>query len=376
MLILAGVSISLVLGPNGLITKAQEAALKTEEAQEKEEIEQSILLAKMNEYLDSSDSNHIGTPLYDKNLANGDIWNIIVDSNQKVYGTGWNFIGKGTNIADYGEATKSWLINYDSGEIVELEEGTYTNLSYASSLAVTEGLVFNVDPMNMSDSSSWGEGVTLYGFEDNEEDSWTGNSLKFDGVNDYITIDGNLDVEDEITIEFYGKINNYYETEYQYSPLLSAYSNTKVADVEGLCMRIWARGKNISTNFGYVSCGNSNIWEGSGGPHNIIVNCDIKLNNDFMYTTTYNHSTCMYSVYMNGNLIKQEKLDENYWNNFKENEIPNIEYFQIGKARWNSITGYFNGDMYSARIYNKCLNSDEVLENYNKTVAYHNLNSN
>ena len=36
LLILAGVSINLVLGPNGLIAKAQEAALKTEEAQEKE----------------------------------------------------------------------------------------------------------------------------------------------------------------------------------------------------------------------------------------------------------------------------------------------------------------------------------------------------
>ena len=39
LLILAGVSINLVLGPNGLITKAQEAALKTEEAALEEKIE-------------------------------------------------------------------------------------------------------------------------------------------------------------------------------------------------------------------------------------------------------------------------------------------------------------------------------------------------
>ncbi len=37
LLILAGVSINLVLGPNGLISKAQEAALKTEEAEKNEE---------------------------------------------------------------------------------------------------------------------------------------------------------------------------------------------------------------------------------------------------------------------------------------------------------------------------------------------------
>ncbi len=47
MLILAGVSINLVLGPNGLITKAQEAALKTDESQEKEGIEMAISSSKM-----------------------------------------------------------------------------------------------------------------------------------------------------------------------------------------------------------------------------------------------------------------------------------------------------------------------------------------
>ena len=39
LLILAGVSINLVLGPNGLIIKAQEAALKTEKAALEEKIE-------------------------------------------------------------------------------------------------------------------------------------------------------------------------------------------------------------------------------------------------------------------------------------------------------------------------------------------------
>ncbi len=47
LLILAGVSINLVLGPNGLISKAQEASLKTDEAQEKEGIEMAISSSKM-----------------------------------------------------------------------------------------------------------------------------------------------------------------------------------------------------------------------------------------------------------------------------------------------------------------------------------------
>ena len=52
LLILAGVSINLVLGPNGLITKAQEAALKTDKAALDEKIQMAIVAAQMenNEY--------------------------------------------------------------------------------------------------------------------------------------------------------------------------------------------------------------------------------------------------------------------------------------------------------------------------------------
>ena len=39
LLILAGVSINLVLGPNGLISRAQDAAMKTEEAAKEEQTE-------------------------------------------------------------------------------------------------------------------------------------------------------------------------------------------------------------------------------------------------------------------------------------------------------------------------------------------------
>ena len=104
----------------------------------------------------------------------------------------------------------------------------------------------------MQDENSWGENIKLYGFDDEDETGgYKDNTLIFDGKNDYITIDGNLNVK---------------------------------------------------------------------------------------------------------------------------NEIPNIKYFQIGKTRWNSITGFFNGKMYAVRIYNKCLNEKDIKENYNKTIACHNLN--
>lgn len=44
------------------------------------------------------------------------------------------------------ESKYSWLINYENGEKIRLEEGEYTRLDYSSSMAVTDGLIFNIDP--------------------------------------------------------------------------------------------------------------------------------------------------------------------------------------------------------------------------------------
>ena len=108
-------------------------------------------------------------------------------------------------------------------------------ISYANGLAVTDGLIFNADAINMEDSSSWGEGVKVYGFDDeNESGGYRDNALYFDGKNDYITIDGNLNVDKEITLEFYGNIEKYGQ-KYSFVPLFSAY-NGKNSGTAGLCM--------------------------------------------------------------------------------------------------------------------------------------------
>lgn len=374
LIILAGVSISMLVGDNGIIRQAERAKELSKASSEQEAMELVITLAQMESQLNASNSYYIGIPLYDKNFENGNSWNMIVLNNsQEVYGTGWNFVKQGTMVEGYGEIEQDWLMNFNNGQIIPLESGSYSYLSYESSLAITEGLVFNADPMNMTDASSWGDNVTLYGFEDNTSTSWNQNRISFDGVNDYIKINGNLSVEDEITLEFYGKFNDY-SGNYEYIPLFSAYSNSKASNVEGQGMRLWSMRKAFLSNFGYKSCGNGEVWENDRAPHNLKVENVVNLNEDVMFTVTYRHTDTTYSVYKNGKLLKQAKLDENYWKNFKESEIPNVEYFQIGKVRWNEITGYLNGDMYSARIYKKCLTAEEVLQNYQKTVAYHQLN--
>lgn len=365
----------MLTGQNGILTQAQNAKTETKTKSEEEAIRMSMTSNNMQNYIDnSSNTNMIGKKLYDKVLSNGNKWNIIVVNN-KTYGTGWNFIEKNTDITDYGTTKNAWLVNYQTGELIKLEDNQYTNLSYESGLATTDGLIFNMDVLNMSDSNSWGNGVHLYGFDDeNEQGGYKGNYFEFDGVNDYITVDGNLNIKDEITLEFYGSINGYFDTYYSYVPLFSAY-NARNGSTNGECMRMWLCNKNyICTNFGYNSCANESIWENSNAQHNLVIRQKIiELNADTMFTVTYNNSNQKYSVYMNGTLLKDAILDQSYWDNFKNNEVPKIEHFNIGTSTWNDITGFFNGKVYSIRIYNKALDANQVQENYNKAVAYHNI---
>lgn len=372
IMILAGVSISSLTGENGIITRAAQAKKITEAKSEEEALKMIITLSNVEK--NTNNQYNVGTKLYDKSIINGNKWNIIViNDTQKQYGTGWNYVEEGTYLNEYGKAKNSWLINYETGEIYKLEKNNYTKLSYESGLAVTDGLVFNVDATNIQDSDSWGEGVNLYGFENNSESMYKGNALKFDGVDDYISIDGNLNVNDEITLEFYGRINNYSTDKWRYVAFMDAY-NAKATATNGGCMRLYMLyGDKICANFGYTSCGNSDIWESELSPQNLTTMTEVDLNTDNMFTITYNHKNLTYSVYRNGKLLKKTILANEYWENFIENEIPSIKYFRIGTTTWNGITGFYNGLVYSARIYNKALSDEEVLENYNKTVSYHNL---
>lgn len=129
LLVLSGTTIATISGKNGILTKAKLAKEMSEISNEKEAIGLCITIANMNNSLDSSNKYYIGTELYDKTLANGNKWNIIVENeSQTIYGTGWNFIIKGTEIENYGQTQYNWLVNYYNGEIRKLENNSYTHI--------------------------------------------------------------------------------------------------------------------------------------------------------------------------------------------------------------------------------------------------------
>ena len=76
LIILAGVSISMIVGDNGIITQAQKAVEDTKQAQEKESIQLAILENEL-----SGTELQIGTTLYSKTQGNGTRWHILTNKN-------------------------------------------------------------------------------------------------------------------------------------------------------------------------------------------------------------------------------------------------------------------------------------------------------
>ena len=224
LLILAGVSLSALIGENGILNQAVNSAEKTKMALEQEAIEQIIVSESADkiQYPEEKSKYHIGIDLIDKSLENGNSWNIIVvNESQKSYGTGWTYIEKGTNLMDYGEAKYSWLVNYNTGEKIRLEEDDYMEFDYSSSMAITDGLIFNIDPTILEGVSTeelqnnpeiLGENVELKNFNWTEDSGLTSTSFNFDGVDDHINIlyddqeKLNTLYENGLTFEVYGTV--------------------------------------------------------------------------------------------------------------------------------------------------------------------------
>ena len=188
LLILAGVTITALSGDNGILQNAVNAKKLTEVKSEEEAIK--IIVTVVNsETIKENSQYYMGVELYDRTIENGNKWHILTNKNtDETYGNGWNYIKKGEEIQDYGETKYSWLVNYETGEVKQIEENEYIELYYGMNLAITEGLLLNVDPINMENESSWGNGVTLKGVQDGDWYGYNGDAILFDGVDDYIEI--------------------------------------------------------------------------------------------------------------------------------------------------------------------------------------------
>ena len=353
---------------NGILNQARMAKEKTEVSSEKEAIELSMI----NKELTNEEKYNIGEELRDRTLANGDNWKIVsINETGKIYGTNWYYVGKGTSLENYGKTKYNWLINYGTGEAMELPEGGYTKLAYGDNLAVKDGIILNADPINMGDSNSWGEGVTVYGINEGDGYGWNETEFKLDGMDDYIEVyTENNSMTDGFTFEFYGK---------------NLDTNRRMAILSKSLPDFNKAGLRSYMDFGTIfnmSMGNgAKIESGSDWQDEILrhwIRKDIE--DDFSeggyITVSVDLNKNEVTIYKNGNyfdstICNKEWLNESQITN---NEVPFLiaKFYAYGSEA-SIEEAYSKVDIYACRLYNKVLTTDEVKSNYDATVTYHNV---
>lgn len=360
LLILAGISISTLINA-GIFGKAQEAKEKYQIANEQEAINL-ILISKKIE----KDNEYIGKKLYSKNFINSDKWDYIVTmDNKKNYGDGWYYIKKDTELSGYGKIKNEWLVNYDTNEMVKLKENNFVELSI-NNIILTDGLIFNIDSndITISDKNTWGEGVELYGFENNTDVDAKG-ALYFDGIDDYVSFKSGGDFEKGFTFSFYGIPYNSF-----------VFAKQKGTNVAYSCRIGWGDGNfscfNISKNRA-----NSNWSLDDNYDNGILCSKYIwKVSQKCYCDLTFDPIENKFILYNDGKKVDETYVDEGYWHGKNGGrQIFEDDSIDCYVGRWFGGTGkwhYKKIYIYNMKLYNKYLTPEEIEENYIKTMAYHN----
>ena len=370
LLILAGVSIEMIMGENGLFGQTQKAVKSYDTASEMETLSLSVL----NYNMSNNEADKLGEKLSKMSTITGDWKNVTVGKN--TYKDGWYLVEKGEEITGYGEAKLNWLINYDTGEIIELKEGEYTIASAnASGAIVDETLKLNIDPSNMQDESQWGDGVSFVGGNGSSDSGVKETEIKFDGVDDYLKIENvKLEKSEGITLEFYdrnyGKVihplcKNYFENNEikRYTPKI----RTELSKTDFRC------------TFGEmgVDCGSEYRMNSESERHWLVFeNMKIR-DNDFDYVSLcLDFSKHKLKIYDRGKLKYTTNCSEEYLNSgdLFDDDVP----FSCGVMVHGTdsdglpMITFSKFDLYACRLYTRVLSDTEIVQNYTATTNYHN----
>ena len=357
LLILAGVSISMLTGDNGILTQAQRAKELTEASSEEEFIQ--LLIIGYN-----SNKKTYGEEL--KNVEFNTVENttsIMDKETGTTYGIGWYYL-KPEDVKDY-ELKNSYIIDYETGEYIKYNENKHEILTNEL-LCISDGLVYSADPKNMTSGDSWGDAI-LHNFNEGDENSgWKENSLMFDGVDDGIEVKDNSDYSKGITLEIYF--------------MLKGKSTSNMAQI------LMMKRTNETNGFFIYLVGQNNVDDpgmqyGSlgidiGGSYNrYYPNIIIQENVPTYITYTYdpNKENEKGVLYINGVKTKTTNLGiiENLINTPPNTPIQiGSDIYETYKPEGDTKNRKypFNGEIYVSRVYNRPLAEQEVLYNYNTTV--------
>lgn len=366
LLILAGVTITALSGDNGILQNAVRAKKLTEVKSEEEAIK--IVVTVVNsETIKENSQYYVGVKLYDRTIENGNKWHILTNKNtDETYGNGWNYIKKGEKIQDYGETKYSWLVNYETGEVKQIEENEYIELYYGMNLAITEGLLLNVDPINMENESSWGNGVTLKGVQDGDGYGYNGDAILFDGVDDYIEIYADTPISEGLTFEFYGKSED---------ALINMLAKTIKGDnAYSHKFRIRYRNQSFEACFSNKDCESDWKYPETTMVHWIkkAMNYDFNSEHGGYITMSVNLETNTISLYLNGEYVDSTICNHEWLvsGQLTDKSVPFTIGLMVDGEKYTEK--YSKMELYSCRLYNKVLTDEEISDNYEKTTSYRN----
>ena len=357
LLILAGVSISMLTGDNGILTQAQRAKELTEASSEEEFIQ--LLIIGYN-----SNKKTYGEEL--KNVEFNTVENttsIMDKETGTTYGNGWYYL-KPEDVDDY-ELKNSYIIDYDTGKYLKFDENKHTIVTNEL-LCISDGLVYSADPKNMTSGDSWGDAI-LHNFNNGDANSgWKENSLMFDGVDDGIEVKDNSDYTKGITLEIYFTLKGKGS-----SDMAQILMMKRTNETNGFFIYLVGQNNVDDPGMQYGSLGID-----IGGSYNrYYPNIIIQENVPTYITYTYdpNKEKEKGVLYINGVKTKTTNLGiiENLINTPPNTPIQiGSDIYETYKPEGDTKNRKypFNGEIYASRVYNRPLAEQEVLYNYNTTV--------
>ena len=421
LLILAGITVSGLVNKNGAIDSTTLVKKVQSIETEREYLQKNTVLYQ------TQGSGKVGVELKQKNLKNSIDWHLI-KTETDTFSDGWSFVGKGDSLNDFGNANHNWLINYETGEVILLEDDKFLSMSPGDMLAVKDSVILNVDSSIIDNElgndkesleTQLGDGVTLENFNYNSESGLTTTSFKFDGVDDYIKIDYGDKTQREklvnqgFTFEYYGSIQKgkgcYKEGNKLFSEFSSWWGNT-YDNYNGIfCYWNGSKQNQATIRFGIFDDGRTIKWNAGippeGDPRekalsdlssteasgrrftwNQDYQCKVNLNDgkrryftvtldtSKVWKTEKGESYYKNTIYLNGEKLIDAKYNVKSWEVFKdlvEKDYP--KYFIVGAStfHWADSWRYSKMDATVLRLYSRGLSEKEVMANYKKSVEYH-----
>ncbi len=359
-----------IIGDNGILTQAIKAKELSNISSEREILELKLVETQMDE--NGKNQAKLGEALSEVSVIKGDWKNVIVGD--QIYKDGWYLLEKGDYISEeYGEAKNNWLINYDTGKIIELEEGKYTVASAnASGAIVDETLKLNIDPSNMQDQAKWGDNVHYYGGDESEESGIKGTEIKFDGVDDYLKIENvNIDKNNGFTFEFYiefygegalvlGKTK--FNEDGTPNKYISAFRMSCGFNALRACLSNYPQcGSDVSEEY---------IYDGANGHWLRFTDIVMNSGEKNYVSLSVDFENCEIKAYQDGILKKTTTCSKDYLDLCDDLFDLNLP-FTVGLQVHNGKPTFSSFDMYACRLYGRILSDEEIKANYVATKSYH-----